>query len=145
MNEHMKPLTREETKETLTFFFPKERSESTPPEVTVMVRRTAEGTWRAGMSVCSVDDMFEKKEGRLRAFGRLQRRPLQDCNPRFLGSQLVRRCVVINTDTQLHRGDGEDPVGHKALEELGSEGFAKRLRAMQVHPLNLCAEVEVTQ
>jgi hypothetical protein len=143
MHKAMKPLTAEETKQTLTFFFPRERNETTPPQVTVMVRRVSEDEWQAGMAVCSRKDMFERREGRVRAFGRLQRRPFSDHNPGVLGDHLAGRCMDINQLCEAIKGADGSPVCEKTLQELSSAKFEQRLRAMKIHPLNPCAEIEV--
>ena len=145
MHEHMKPLTTEETKETLTFFFPRDRSETQPPEITVMVRRVAEDEWQAGMSVCSREDMFERREGRVRAFGRLQRRPLQSQDPGFLGDALSMRCLGINKHCEQIKGPHGKPVGEKVMQELSSAKFEERLKKMKIHAVNPFAEKKATQ
>ncbi len=150
MNKHITPLTAEETQQTLTFFFPRDRDETTPPEVTVMIRRTAEHEWHAGMSVCSRKDMFEKKEGRVRAFGRLKGRPIETEGPYgeaagWLGDTLASICETVNKACERVKGPDGKPVGNATISQLSSARFAKRLETMKIHPLNPCAEIEVAQ
>lgn len=87
----MKPLTREQTFGTLTFYFPYKRGPEQPPEVTVMVRRVSDFEWQAGLSMCSKTDTFDKKVGRKIAFHRLNGFPLRDKSPLGLMRQIAQR------------------------------------------------------
>jgi len=70
-----RPLTFEETQGTKTYYLPFERSSLVGPEATVMVKRLADGTFIAGVTVRSLEEPFTKVEGRYRAFLRLQHAP----------------------------------------------------------------------
>ena len=70
-----KPLTFEQTQGTKTYYLPFERGPLTPPEVTIMVRQLPDGTFVAGVSVCSNDDPFTRVEGRFRAYNRMLHAP----------------------------------------------------------------------
>jgi hypothetical protein len=87
----MKPLTREQTAGTLTFYFPFERDAETPPQTTLMVRRIAENEWHAGLAICGGGDMFSKKIGRKIAFHRLAAIPFRDQSVPGLLHQICER------------------------------------------------------
>ena len=70
-----KPLTFEETQGTKTYYLPFERSSLVGPQATIMVKRLADGTYVAGVTVRSLEEPFTKVEGRYRAFLRLQHAP----------------------------------------------------------------------
>jgi hypothetical protein len=65
-------LTFEQTKGTRTIHFPLVRNAATPPEVTVVIRRTGVDAFEAGVSFCASGDNFCKRSGRQLAFDRLQ-------------------------------------------------------------------------
>lgn len=121
----MKPLTREQTAGTLTFFFPYKRDFEHAPEVTLIIRRVAEDEWHAGLAQCSREDMFDKKVGRKMAFHRLQGAPLRSGNPISLLDQVLDR-----TDSVRTRRRPDSPVTIATGEELLS--LADRLQGMRV-------------
>ena len=124
-----KQSMREKTAGTLTFFFPYKRDMGTPPEVTVMVRRTGEEEWRAGFSVCSREDMFCRRVGRVIAFQRLEGHPFP--GPRTIVSKkpldlliaIAMRCAKINK----RRGS---TVAPNTIEQLSD--IVERLEGMRV-------------
>lgn len=74
-----KPLSFEETRGTKTYYLP-----FNPPfgdesgnfrEATLMVRRLPDGAYHAGLAIRSAKDPFVRREGRSRAFERLQHAP----------------------------------------------------------------------
>jgi hypothetical protein len=65
-------LTFDQTKGTRTIHFPLIRNAETPPEVTVVIRRTGADAFEAGVSFCATGDNFCKRSGRQLAFDRLQ-------------------------------------------------------------------------
>lgn len=69
-----KPLTFEHTRGTKTYHLPFGKAEH--PRLTIMVRRMADGTFHAGMSVCGVGDLFTRHSGRARAFHRMNGIPI---------------------------------------------------------------------
>ncbi len=91
----MKPLTREQTEGTLTFFFPRVRTGTRPPEVTLMVSRAGD-EWVAGLAMCSRQDNFQKRIGRWIAYHRLLKRPLRDKSPTGLLLQVLGRVQEVD-------------------------------------------------
>ena len=77
----------EGTEGTLTFHLPFTRGAEISPQATLVVRRMTEGSWHAGLSVCSLSDQFVKKRGRRLAVARLHGRPFIAGSP----SELVRK------------------------------------------------------
>lgn len=93
-----RPLSRAETRETKTFYLPFVRTSTRPPEVTVMAGRRRDGKYAIGVAVCSRGDQFRRREGRRRAFHRLQNQLLvfsaEDL--RRLQGHLYSRFMSIN-------------------------------------------------
>lgn len=92
----MKGLTREQTKGTLTFHLPLKRGPETPPEMTILVRRIMGDRWHAGIAVCSVGDMFQKRYGRKLAFNRLSGNPFMANSPLELMHQIENHLDQLN-------------------------------------------------
>lgn len=69
-----KPLTFEQTRGTKTYHLPFGKGEN--PTMTLMVRRMADGSFHAGLSVCAAGDPFSRRAGRSRAFHRLNGKPI---------------------------------------------------------------------
>lgn len=93
-----RPLSRAETRGTKTFYLPFVRTSTQPPEVTVMAGRRRDGKYAIGVAICSRGDQFNRREGRRRAFHRLQNQLLvfsaEDL--RRLQGHLYSRFVSIN-------------------------------------------------
>lgn len=70
-------LTFEQTRGTKTYHLPFKRDSRHGPEMTLMVRRLADGSFAAGVSVCSLREFFVKSAGRLLAYHRLNGKPLR--------------------------------------------------------------------
>lgn len=108
----MKGLTKEQTQGTLTFHLPLQRDAETPPELTILVRRVMDERWHAGVAVCSVGDMFQKRLGRKLAFHRLTGNPFMADSPLALMHQIETHLdklshhrpytLSVNTIQELH-------------------------------------------
>lgn len=92
----MKALTPEQTKGTLTFHLPLQRGPETPPEMTVIVRRATPELWYAGIAVCSLGDMFQKRYGRKLAFHRLSGDPFMAGSPLELLHQIENHLIQLS-------------------------------------------------
>lgn len=96
-----KTLSFEKTRGTKTFHLPFQRNAELGPELTIMVRRDDDGTYSAGLAVCSPDDQFVKRTGRRIAFHRLEGCPFQAQSAR----ELVEK-IDEHLDELTHRRVG---------------------------------------
>lgn len=83
----MKTLTFEQTRGTKTFHLPFKVDPEEQPQVTIVVRRMNDGSYRAGVAVCNPEDNFCRRLGRKTAFHRLVGRPFEGSD----ADQLINR------------------------------------------------------
>jgi hypothetical protein len=84
-------------KDTLTFHLPLRRGPDAPPEATLLVQRTAEEQWRAGLAICSKSDQFVKRAGRAIAQERLRGRPFIADSTWSLIEQISNHLRILGT------------------------------------------------
>jgi hypothetical protein len=107
----MKSLTFEQARGTKTFYLPFERGSTQQPEVTLMVRRLKDKSFEAGLAVCSREDQFHRRQGRILAFHRLNGCPVRGTDEADLLWVLRNRFDQVN----WHH---PETIGGKAYEDL---------------------------
>lgn len=129
------PLSFEQTRGTKTFYFPVERDEACPPKMTVMIKRVADGSLHAGVSVCSAEDNFSRRVGRRIAFHRLLGRPLVASDSRELVDRLY---------SYLENLSKRGVVGLRSLASLDLEMLEGVEAAFDMLDANRAARVEAS-
>jgi len=96
---------------TETFYLPLKRGSTTPPEITVVIRRTAKDRWQGGLAICSKNDNFVKKYGRALAFNRIHSGKFVADSPK----ELIRK---ISDEIFFTRNSGEGTEGVPSKQVL---------------------------
>lgn len=96
-----KTLNFKQTRGTKTYHLPFRRSSLLGPEMTLMVRRLENGSFEAGVSVCSLHEPFVKRTGRLLAYHRLNGKPFQGVTAEEVIGQVEIHLHALNE----HRPD----------------------------------------
>ena len=103
-------------KDTITYHFPFEALEYIPPykknttykkntrQVTVIIQRTHEELWKAGVAICGPRDQFCKRTGRRIAEGRLQHKPVLGTSAKDLIQQILHKISEVNYNRQIVSG-----------------------------------------
>lgn len=91
-----KSLNFKQTRGTKTYHLPFRRSAELGPEMTLMVRRLEDGTFEAGIAVCSLNEPFVKRTGRNLAYHRLNGKPFQGATSEELISQVEIHLHALN-------------------------------------------------
>ena len=125
-----------------TYHLPFSRNRTTAPQLTIIVTRSGPGQYRAGMSICSSQDCFNKREGRGKAFskhsGARSKEGFDAGNPvqlalmlrKHIASVAARRGTTISLNTYLDLAKMAVSLGNDF--ELQEEKRAERTREASV-------------